>query len=87
MIYLISESEQLYVGLSDFGVTLWLCGRRFSSPLWMFSSQAVSRGWRKALPVAFSPLVTDGPVAILVLALLSQASGWCTCPCKSWAEH
>lgn len=42
-------------------------------PLSMFlMSQAVSRGWRKALPVAFSPLVSDGPVAVLVLAILSQ---------------
>ena len=42
-------------------------------PLSMYlMSQAVSRGWRKALPVAFSPLITDGPVAVLVLTLLSR---------------
>jgi threonine/homoserine/homoserine lactone efflux protein len=42
-------------------------------PLSMFlMSQAVSKGWKKALPVAFSPLLTDGPVALLVLAVLSQ---------------
>ncbi|NLT66823.1 MAG: LysE family transporter [Acidobacteria bacterium] len=35
-------------------------------------SQAVTRGWRHALPIAFSPLITDGPVAVLVLAVLSR---------------
>jgi len=37
-------------------------------------SHAVSKGWKKTLPAAFSPLITDGPVAILVLALLKQLS-------------
>ena len=42
-------------------------------PLLMFLlSQAVSNGWRRTLPAAFSPLITDGPVAVLVLAALSQ---------------
>ncbi len=35
-------------------------------------SQAMAAGWRRALPVAFSPLISDGPIAILVLAILSQ---------------
>lgn len=35
-------------------------------------SQAVTKGWRHALPVAFSPLITDGPVAALVLTVLSR---------------
>lgn len=42
-------------------------------PLLMFLlSQAVSNGWRRTLPATFSPLITDGPVAVLVLAVLSQ---------------
>ena len=42
-------------------------------PLSMFLlSQAVSNGWRRALPAAFSPLISDGPVAVLVLAVLSR---------------
>jgi len=42
-------------------------------PLSMFLfSQAVSNGWRRTLPAAFSPLISDGPVAVLVLAILSQ---------------
>jgi len=35
-------------------------------------SQAIAAGWRRALPVAFSPLISDGPVAVLVLSVLSQ---------------
>ena len=35
-------------------------------------SQTVSRGWQKTLPAALSPLVSDGPIIIIVLLLLSQ---------------
>jgi len=43
-------------------------------PLSMFIiSQAVHAGWRRTLPAAFSPLISDGPVAILVISILSQA--------------
>ena len=55
------------------GVTYGFAAAVSPGPLSMYlMSQAVSRGWRKALPVAFSPLITDGPIAVLVLALLSQ---------------
>ena len=55
------------------GMTYGFAAAVSPGPLSMYlMSQAVSRGWRKALPVAFSPLITDGPVAVLVLALLSQ---------------
>jgi threonine/homoserine/homoserine lactone efflux protein len=35
-------------------------------------SQSVSNGWRRTLPVAFAPLISDGPIAILILTALSQ---------------
>jgi threonine/homoserine/homoserine lactone efflux protein len=55
------------------GATYGFAAAVSPGPLSMFlMSQAVSKGWRKALPVAFSPLITDGPVAVLVLAVLSQ---------------
>jgi threonine/homoserine/homoserine lactone efflux protein len=42
-------------------------------PLSMYLiSQAVSHGWRRTLPAAFAPLISDGPIAILVLTVLSQ---------------
>jgi threonine/homoserine/homoserine lactone efflux protein len=42
-------------------------------PLAMYViSQAVIRGRRRALPAAFSPLISDGPIALAVLAVLSR---------------
>jgi threonine/homoserine/homoserine lactone efflux protein len=35
-------------------------------------SQAVTAGWKRTLPATFSPLLSDGPVALLVLGILSQ---------------
>lgn len=39
-------------------------------------SQALSYGWRRALPAAFSPLLSDAPVIVLVLLILSRMPGW-----------
>jgi threonine/homoserine/homoserine lactone efflux protein len=33
-------------------------------------------GWRRALPAAFSPLLSDGPIIVLVLLVLSRLPGW-----------
>ena len=38
----------------------------------VFLSYAVQGGWKKALPAAFAPLVTDGPVILLVLLVLNN---------------
>jgi threonine/homoserine/homoserine lactone efflux protein len=55
------------------GMTYGFAAAVSPGPLSMYlMSQAISKGWRRALPVAFSPLFTDGPVAILVLAILSR---------------
>jgi threonine/homoserine/homoserine lactone efflux protein len=37
-------------------------------------SQALSAGWRRTLPAALAPLLSDGPVAILVLFVLTRLS-------------
>ncbi len=34
-------------------------------------SQTVQKGWRRALPVAFAPLVSDAPIIALVLLVLT----------------
>lgn len=55
------------------GGTLGLSAAVTPGPLAMFVvSRAIADGWRRALPAAFAPLISDGPIAILVLALLSQ---------------
>jgi len=38
----------------------------------VFLSYAIKGGWKKALPAAFAPLVTDGPVDLLVLVVLNN---------------
>jgi len=38
----------------------------------LFLSYAIKGGWRKALPAAFAPLMTDAPVIFLVLVVLNR---------------
>ncbi len=35
-------------------------------------SQALSHGWRRTLPAALAPMISDGPIILLVLLMLSQ---------------
>jgi threonine/homoserine/homoserine lactone efflux protein len=39
-------------------------------------SQTLTRGWRKTLPSAAAPLLSDGPIIILALVILSQITEW-----------
>jgi len=39
-------------------------------------SQSLQHGWRRTLPAALAPLLTDGPIILLVLLLLSQVPDW-----------
>ena len=39
-------------------------------------SQTLQRGWRRALPIALAPLISDGPIIALVVLLLSQVPAW-----------
>ena len=39
-------------------------------------SQTLSHGWRRALPAAFSPLLSDGPIIVFVLLVLSRLPAW-----------
>src|SRR5512141_2573214 len=39
-------------------------------------SQALMKGWRKALPAALAPLLSDGPIIILCLLVFSQVPAW-----------
>jgi threonine/homoserine/homoserine lactone efflux protein len=39
-------------------------------------SQALSHGWRRALPAALAPLLSDGPIITLVLLVLSRVPPW-----------
>jgi threonine/homoserine/homoserine lactone efflux protein len=60
-----------------FGATFGLAAAMMPGPLMTFLvSQTLSSGWRRALPAAFSPLLTDGPIAVVMLLLLSQLPSW-----------
>ena len=39
-------------------------------------SQALMKGWRKSLPSAFAPLLSDGPIVALCLLVLSHVPAW-----------
>jgi threonine/homoserine/homoserine lactone efflux protein len=39
-------------------------------------AQALNRGWRRALPMALAPLLSDAPIITLMLLVLSQVPDW-----------
>jgi threonine/homoserine/homoserine lactone efflux protein len=39
-------------------------------------SQSVTRGWKRTLPAALAPLLSDGPIIALCLLVLSQVPAW-----------
>lgn len=39
-------------------------------------SRTIARGWRRALPAALAPLVSDGPIILLSLLVLSRIPVW-----------
>lgn len=39
-------------------------------------SQALTRGWKRSLPGALAPLVSDGPIILLSILVLSQLPDW-----------
>src|SRR5690349_8989217 len=39
-------------------------------------SQALMKGWKKSLPSALAPLISDGPIIALCVLVLSQVPAW-----------
>jgi threonine/homoserine/homoserine lactone efflux protein len=39
-------------------------------------TQTLSHGWKRTLPAAFAPLLSDGPIILLCILVLSQVPGW-----------
>jgi len=55
-----------------FGITYAFAAAVQPGPLQTYIiSQTIKKGWRKTLPTAFAPIVSDGPILIFVLFLLS----------------
>ncbi len=42
----------------------------------LFLSHAARHGWRQTMPAVFAPLVSDGPIILLVVVILSQVPDW-----------
>jgi threonine/homoserine/homoserine lactone efflux protein len=59
------------------GVALALPLTITPSPFKIFLiSQTLAYGWKRTLPASLVPLVTDGPIIVLVLLLLTQIPAW-----------
>ncbi len=60
-----------------FGVTYGFAAAAQPGPFQTFIiSQTQINGWRKTLPASFAPLLSDGPIIILVLIVLSTMPDW-----------
>jgi threonine/homoserine/homoserine lactone efflux protein len=41
-----------------------------------FLSRSLTVGWKRTIPAAFAPLISDGPIIIFVVILLSRTPAW-----------
>lgn len=58
------------------GVTLGLSAAATPGPFQAFLlSQSARIGWRRTLPAACSPLISDGPIIVLVMLILTSMPG------------
>ena len=59
------------------GMTFGFAAAVQPGPLQTFlMSQALRHGWRRTLPAAFAPLISDGPIIVLVLVVLTGIPIW-----------
>ena len=60
-----------------YGITFGFSSAVMPGPfLTYLISQTLRNGWKNTLPATFSPLITDGPIALLVLVVLSHLPVW-----------
>ena len=66
----------MYLFLAQ-GLTLGFAAASSPGPFQAYLlSQAVQTGWRRSWPMAFAPLLSDGPIIILMVLVLAQAPDW-----------
>ncbi|MBN1992227.1 MAG: LysE family transporter [Anaerolineae bacterium] len=59
------------------GAALGLSAMATPGPFQAFLlSQTLKNGWRRTLPAALAPLLSDGPIIALVLLVLTQTPSW-----------
>lgn len=55
------------------GLALGLAAAFSPGPFQAFLiSQTVAKGWKHAVPIAFAPLISDGPIIVTILLVLDQ---------------
>jgi threonine/homoserine/homoserine lactone efflux protein len=59
------------------GLPLGLTAAVMPGPYQLFIfSEAAKKGWRKTLPLAIVPLLSDGPIILILFLILSQTPSW-----------
>lgn len=59
------------------GLTLGATAGASPGPFQAFLfSRAIRDGWRRALPVVFAPILSDGPIIAIVLLVLANVPDW-----------
>lgn len=59
------------------GLTLGIVAASQPGPLQVYLlGQTVKQGWRKTVPAAFAPLLSDGPIVLAVLLVLALLPAW-----------
>ncbi len=59
------------------GLTLGLSAAATPGPFQAFLlNQSARIGWRRSLPAACAPLLSDGPIIVLVMLILTSMPGW-----------
>lgn len=59
------------------GLTLGLSAALTPGPLQAYLlSQTMKQGWRRTLPATFAPLLSDGPIVVVVLIALANFPSW-----------
>jgi threonine/homoserine/homoserine lactone efflux protein len=69
--------HEIMTGYLILGITYAFAAAVQPGPFQTFLiSQTLSNGWRRTAPAAFAPLISDGPIILLVLLVLSQIPAW-----------
>lgn len=76
MFFGFNENHRMILYLIQ-GMTFGFAAAVQPGPLQTFLvSQALRYGWRRALPATLAPLISDGPIIVLVLVVLSRMPLW-----------
>ena len=67
------------------GIVLGLYGAAIPGPFQAFLlSETLRSGWKRTLPAALAPLISDGPVLLAFLLVLSRLPDFLSQPAAVW---